>query len=71
MRACVEATASLVCCIDFRLRSFGEVDKLVSEIGHIEKVNDLQTNQSYSTFTVHWTCLSLMEIQRKPSSNRM
>ena len=71
MRACVEATASLVCCIDFRLQGFGEVGKLVSEIGHIEKVNELQTNQSYSTFTVHWTCLSLMEIQQKLSSNRL
>ena len=71
MRACVEATASLVRCIDFRLQGFGEVGKLVSEIGHIEKVNELQTNQSYSTFTVHWTCLSLMEIQQKLSSNRL
>ena len=71
MRACVEATASLVCCIDFRLQGFGEVGKLVSEIGHIEKVNELRTNRSYSSFTVHWTCLALMEIQQKLSSNRV
>ncbi|KAF8269488.1 hypothetical protein EI94DRAFT_1725137 [Lactarius quietus] len=36
MRACVEATASLVCCIDFELEWFGEVGKLVSEIGRME-----------------------------------
>jgi hypothetical protein len=71
MRACVEATASLVCCIDFRLQAFGEVGKLVSEIGHIEKVNELRTNRSYSSFTVHWTCLALMEVQQKLSSNRV
>jgi hypothetical protein len=71
MRVCVEATAPHVCCIDFRLLGFGEVGKLVNEISHIEKVNELQINPSYSTFTVHWTGLSLMEIQRNLRSNRL
>ncbi|KAI9439398.1 hypothetical protein BJY52DRAFT_532751 [Lactarius psammicola] len=71
MRACVEATASLVCCIGFRLREFGEVGKLVSEIGQIEKVNELRTSRSHSSFTIHWTCLSLLEIQEKLSNSRL
>ncbi|KAH9170091.1 hypothetical protein EDB89DRAFT_1356165 [Lactarius sanguifluus] len=37
MRACVEAAASLVCRIDYRLDWFGEVSKVVSDIGQIEK----------------------------------
>ncbi|KAI9431451.1 hypothetical protein H4582DRAFT_2132894, partial [Lactarius indigo] len=37
MRACVEAAAELICRIDYRLDWFGEVAKVLSEIGHIEK----------------------------------
>ncbi|KAI9432853.1 hypothetical protein H4582DRAFT_1036346 [Lactarius indigo] len=50
MRACAEAAASLVCCIDFRLEWLGEVGKLVSEIGHIEKINQSLTTTSDPSF---------------------
>ncbi|KAI9461291.1 hypothetical protein BJY52DRAFT_1211179 [Lactarius psammicola] len=70
MRACVEATASLVCCIDFRLDWFGEVGKLVSEIGHIEKINS-PTTTSDPLFIIRWTCLSLMDIQRILGANQL
>lgn len=69
MRACVEATASLVCCIDFRLEWFGEVSKLVSEIGLMEKVNEPPTSRSDQLFTVRWTCLSLMATQQMLRGN--
>ncbi|KAI9456380.1 hypothetical protein BJY52DRAFT_1212963 [Lactarius psammicola] len=71
MRACVEAAASLVCCIGFRLDWFGEVGKLVSEIGHIERVNQSPTTTSDPSFIVRWTCLSLVAIQRILGSNRL
>jgi hypothetical protein len=64
MRACVEVAASLVCCIDFRLERFGEVSKLVSEIGHMERFNEPSISRSDLTFTVRWTCLSLMVTQQ-------
>jgi hypothetical protein len=64
MRVCVEAVAPLVCCFGFPLSSFGEVGKLVSEIGHIEKVNQSPTTISDPSFIVRWTCLSLVAIQR-------
>jgi hypothetical protein len=68
MRACVEAAASLVCCLDFRLESFGEVAKLISEIGRMENINKLLTSGSDLSFTMRWTCLSLMTVQRMLSS---
>ncbi|KAH8994221.1 hypothetical protein EDB92DRAFT_2113439 [Lactarius akahatsu] len=71
MRACVEAAASLVCGIGFRLEWFGEVGKLVSEIGHIEEINRSPTTTSDPSFIVRWTCLSLVAVQQILCSNRL
>ncbi|KAI9431709.1 hypothetical protein H4582DRAFT_1222471 [Lactarius indigo] len=71
MRVCVEATALLVCCIDYRLDLFGDVAKLVSEIGHIEKINQSLTTTSDPSFILRWTCLSLVDIQQILSRNRL
>ncbi|KAH8985734.1 hypothetical protein EDB86DRAFT_2318680 [Lactarius hatsudake] len=71
MRACVEAAALLVCCIGFRLESFGEVSKLISEIGYMEKINDPPTSRPDRSFTVRWTCLSLMAAQQTLRSNSL
>jgi hypothetical protein len=71
MRACVEAAASLVFCIDFRLEWLGEVGKLVSEIGRIENINQSPTTPSDPSFIVRWTCLSLVAVQRILGSNRL
>ncbi|KAI9431527.1 hypothetical protein H4582DRAFT_2062751 [Lactarius indigo] len=71
MRVCIEATALLVCCIDYRLDLFGDVGKLVSEIGHIEKINQSLTTTSDPSFILRWTCLSLVDIQRILSRNRL
>ena len=71
MRACVEAAASLVCCIGFRLEWLGEVGKLVSEIGYIEEVNQPQSTISDPSFVVRWTCLSLVSVQQILSSDRL
>ena len=71
MHACVEAAASLVCCIDFRLEWLGDVGKLVSEIGQIEQVNLSLTTTSDPSFTVRWTCLSLVSLQQILGSDRL
>ncbi|KAH9041171.1 hypothetical protein EDB84DRAFT_1576853 [Lactarius hengduanensis] len=55
MRACAEAAASL----------------LVSEIGHIEKINQSPTTTSDPSFIVRWTCLSLVAVQQILRSNRL
>ena len=71
MRACVEATASLVCCIDFQLDWFGEIGKLVSEIGRIENINESPMTTSDPSFIIRWTCLSLVSVQRILRDNRL
>ena len=71
MRACVEAAASLVCCIKFQLDWFGDVGKLVSEIGRIEKINQSPTTTSDHSFIIRWTCLSLVSVQQILSSKRL
>jgi hypothetical protein len=71
LRACVEAAASLVCCIDFKLDWFGEVGKLVSEIGRIENINESPTTTSDQSFIIRWTCLSLVSVQRILNTNRL
>ncbi|KAH9061797.1 hypothetical protein EDB83DRAFT_879745 [Lactarius deliciosus] len=70
MRACVEAVVSLVCRLDYRLDRFGEVGKVVSEIGQIERVNS-PTTTSDTSFIIRWTCLSLVDIQRKLGRSRL
>ncbi|KAH8994202.1 hypothetical protein EDB92DRAFT_1850670, partial [Lactarius akahatsu] len=70
MRACVEAAASLVCRLDYRLDWFGEVTKVVSEIGQIEKVNS-PTTISDTSFIMRWTCLSLVDIQGILARNKL
>ena len=71
MRACVEAAASLVCCVHFRLEWFGDASKVVSEIGHIENIHQSPTTTSNPSFIIRWTCLSLVAVQQILGSNRL
>ena len=71
LRACVEAAASLVCCAGFQLDRFGEVGKLVSEIGRIETINQSPRTTSDQSFIIRWTCLSLVSVQQVLSSSRL
>ena len=71
MRACVEAAASLVCCVGFRPDWFGDVGKLASEIGRIENINQSPTCDMSDPFIIRWTCLSLVAIQQYLNSDRL
>ena len=71
MRACVEAVATLVCCIDFRLEWFGEISELVSDIGPMEMIKEPLISRSDLTFNVRWTCLSLMITQQMLGGDRV
>ena len=71
MRACVEAAASLLFCVDFQLGWFGDVSKLVSEIGRIENINDSPTTTTDQSFILRWTCLSLVSVQQILGSDRL
>jgi hypothetical protein len=71
LRVCVEAAASLVCCAGVRLDLFGEVGEVLSEIGDKEWTKDPLTIRSNSSFTVRWTCLSLVAIWKSLDDNRV
>ena len=59
--------ASLIYCTDLQLGQFGEVGKVgeaLSELGNIEKIYEPSTIKSNPSFTVRWTCLSLVVIRQ-------
>jgi len=71
MRGCVETVASLVCCTDVELGLFGEVGEVLSELGDKERTNDPLTIRSNLSFTVSWTCLSLVAIWKMVDGNKL
>ena len=74
MRGCVETAASLVCCTEVDLDLFGEVGevlKQLSALGDKEGTNDPSIISSNPSFTVRWTCLSLVAIWKMVNGNRL
>ena len=71
IRGCIETAASLVCCTDVELGSFGEVAAVLSEVGDKEKTKDLLSIKSNPLFTVRWTCLSLVAIKQMVNNNQL
>ncbi|KAN0136301.1 hypothetical protein V8E53_005906 [Lactarius tabidus] len=71
MRACIEVTVPLICRSGFQLDWFGEISELVSEIGHIEQINQSPTSGSDLLFVRSWTCLSLMVTPQILNNNQV
>jgi len=71
MRVCIETAASLVCCADVKLDSFGEVAEILSEVGDREQTNKSLSTRSNPLFVVHWTCLSLVAIKQMVNENQL
>ena len=71
MRGCVETAASLVCCIDVKLDLFGEVGEVLSELGDKERTNDPLTIRLNPSFTLRWTCLSLVAVGNMVDGNML
>jgi hypothetical protein len=69
-RACIEATASLVCCANAKLAWFGDISKLLGDIGGFEKIRELSLAGTDELFVTRWTCLSLVAIQRILADNQ-
>jgi hypothetical protein len=69
-RACIEATASLVCCADAKLAWFGGISKLLGDIGRVEKIRELSLAGMDELFVMRWTCLSLVAIRQILADNR-
>ena len=62
-RACIEVTASLVCCVDAKLAWFGDISGLLGDIGSVEKIRELSL-AGMDEFVTRWTCLSLVAIRQ-------
>jgi hypothetical protein len=62
-RACIEATASLVCCANAKLAWFGGISKLLTDIGSFEMIRELSLAGTDELFAMRWTCLSLVAIR--------
>jgi hypothetical protein len=62
-RACIEATASLVCCANAKLAWFGGISELLGDIGKFEKIRELSLAGTDELFVTRWTCLSLVAIR--------
>jgi hypothetical protein len=69
-RACIEATASLVCCAGAELGQFGDIVKLLGDIGKDQKVRESSSVGKEQSFVMHWTCLALVAIRPILASNR-
>jgi hypothetical protein len=68
-RACIEATASLVCCANSKLAWFGDISELLGDIGSIEKIRELTLAGTDELFVTRWTCLSLVAIRAMLADN--
>jgi hypothetical protein len=71
IRGCVETTASLVCCTGVEPGLFGEIGEVLGELGDEERTNDPLTIRSNPSFTVRWTCLSLVAIWEMIGDSRL
>jgi len=69
-RACIETTASLVFGANANFAWFGDMVKLLGDIGFSEKPRELSLAGTDHVFVMHWTCLSLVAIQQILGSSR-
>ncbi len=63
-RACVETVASFVFCMDADIKVFGNLGKLLSELGVVERTCEMSETSSDRSFAIRWTCLSLVETRK-------
>jgi hypothetical protein len=68
-RACVETTASFVGCANAELGWFGDVGRLLGDIGRVEKTSELLSTGMDRSFIIRWMCLSVMVIRPVLSGN--
>ena len=61
-RACIETTASLVCCAEAELAQFGDIVKVLGDIGRDQNMREFLVAKDQS-FAVRCTCLSLVAIR--------
>jgi hypothetical protein len=70
-RACVETAASFAFCMNVDFRSFGEIGKLLSDLGSAEETNKWSETSLNRSFMMRWTCLSLVATRRMLNTKRV
>ena len=70
-RACVGATASLVCYANVELDWFGDILRTLGDIGSFERIRDLSLTGRDESFVMRWTCLSIMGVQAILNDNML
>lgn len=70
-RACVETVASFVFCMDADINVFGDVGKLLSDLGSAERTREVSEASSNKSFVIRWTCLSLVATRQMLNSPQL
>jgi hypothetical protein len=70
-RACVEATALLVCYAGAEFSLFGDVVRTLGDIGDSEKTHESWVAGRDTLFVLRWSFLSIMAIRRILSGNEL
>jgi hypothetical protein len=63
-RGCIETAASFVFCMDADISLFGDIGKLLNDLGRAEKTREVSASSLNRTFTTRWTCLSLVAVRK-------
>ena len=63
-RACVETAASFVFCLDADISTFGNIGRILSDLGTAEKTREVSATSLNWSFISRWTCLSIVVIRK-------
>ena len=64
---CVQTVASHVFCTEFEVEVFGDLGRLLRELGEFERIRALSVG-SDGAFVARWTCPSLVDVTRRISN---
>jgi Family of unknown function (DUF6535) len=70
-RACVETAASFVLYIGVDIGSFGDIGKVLSDLGNAERTREVTSASLNLSFISRWTCLSIVLIRKLLDSPRL
>lgn len=63
-RACVETAAPFIFCMDADISTFGNIGRVLSDLGNVEKTRDVSPTSLNWSFISCWTCLSIVLIRK-------
>ena len=70
-RACVETAASFVFCMGADISAFGNIGRILSDLGNAEKTREVSATSLNWSFISRWTCLSIVVIRKLLDSPRL